>query len=113
MLINLSSQNNRLFATSHAIATTQYICRKKYSEGEIRTILDYLLEMITIIAVDADVLKKSLKSSHNDFEDAVQIFCAHKIKNLDGIITRNLKNLPTAETNVFSPDQALLLLNQN
>ena len=40
-------------------------------------------------------------------EDAIQILSAHKVKNLDGIITRNVKDFSTSEITVFSPDQAI------
>lgn len=66
-----------------------------------------LLNLVNVISVDEEILKKSLKSQYKDFEDAIQIFCAHKIENLDAIITRNLKDFSTAEVNVFAPDEAL------
>ena len=66
-----------------------------------------MLDLISIISVDEEILKKSLKSHHKDFEDAIQIFCAHKIENLDAIVTRNLKDFSTSEIQVFAPENAL------
>ncbi|MGC4130355.1 MAG: PIN domain-containing protein [Bergeyella sp.] len=111
MLVDyISSKNVEFYTSSHAIATTHYVCRKKYSENEIRVILENLLSMISVVSVDEEILRKSLKSHHKDFEDAVQIFCAHQIKKLDGIITRNLKDFSTSEIPVFSPDEALIYI---
>lgn len=53
-------------------------------------------KLISIIPADEEILRKSLKSSHRDFEDAIQIFCAHQIKKIDGIITRNIKDFSTS-----------------
>jgi predicted nucleic acid-binding protein len=99
-----------LYASSHSIATTHYVCKKKYSESEIRLILEHFLDIISIISVDEMILRKSIKSVHKDFEDAIQIFCAHKIENIFGIITRNTKDYSTSEIPVYTPDEFLNLI---
>ncbi len=113
-IINYCSfEQVKFHASSHTLATTHYVCRKKYSENEIRIILENFLTFVSIIPVDEEILRKSLKSHHKDFEDAIQIFCAHQIKNLDGIITRNLKDFSTSEIPVFSPDEVLFYIKKN
>lgn len=59
----------------------------------------------TNILVDLNVLKKSLRSKYKDFEDAIQIFCASTIENLDCIITRNLKDFKNSEIPVLAPEE--------
>lgn len=108
IIFNLAEEGKiRLFCSTHSIATTHYFVRKKLSESAIRSVLDELLNQMEAISVTEEILKRSLKSYHRDFEDAIQIFCAHQIKDLDGIITRNLKDFATSEIEVFSPDEAL------
>ena len=102
-----------LFTSTHAIATCHYFGKKNFSEEKIRTTLYKLLHLINAISVDEEILKKSLKSHHKDFEDAIQIFCAHKIENLTAIVTRNLKDFSTAEVNVFAPEEALYFIKNN
>lgn len=100
------------FTSSHCIATAHYICKKAINENILRNLLGEILDIISIIPVDEEILRKSLKSSHKDFEDAVQIFCAHQIKNIDGIITRNIKDFSTSEIDVFTPDEAIIYINK-
>lgn len=101
----------KLFVSSHTIATSHYILKKMYTEEKVRDVLSNILDLIDIIPVTENILRKSLKSNHKDFEDAIQIFCAHKIENLTAIITRDLKDFSTAEMQVFAPDQALYYIN--
>lgn len=107
-LFNLSATDQvNLYTSTHCIATSHYICKKLFDEPSLRKILAEVMDLLHIVAIDESILRKSLKSSHKDFEDAIQIFCAHQIKDMDGIITRNLKDFSTAEIKVFSPDDAL------
>jgi hypothetical protein len=68
------------------------------------------LEYVDVVAIDISILKKSLLSKHPDLEDAIQIFAAHSIKNLDFIVTRNVKDFKEAELPVLPPDELLLHL---
>lgn len=67
-----------------------------------------LLDYLTVVAVDVDVLKKGLRSKHKDFEDSIQIFCASTIENIDSIITRNVKDFKGSEIKVLTPDELAL-----
>lgn len=110
-IFNFSTKENiQLYVSSHSIATVHYICKKNIEEAELRELIDEVLNFLKIIPVDEEILRKSLKSNHKDFEDAIQIFCAHQIKNLTGIITRNIKDFSTSEIPVFAPDEALNLI---
>ncbi|MGS0748703.1 type II toxin-antitoxin system VapC family toxin [Halpernia sp. GG3] len=100
----------KLYASSLTFATSHYILKKVYSEEKVRVALSNILDLIEIIPVTEDVLRKALKSNHKDFEDAIQIFCAHKIENLAAIVTRDLKNFSTSEIKVLAPEEAVLLL---
>ena len=76
-------------------------------EKELRVILYNLLEYLHIVSVDADVLKKGLKSRHKDFEDAIQIICAYTIEKIDCIVTRNTKDFRAAEIPVLTPEELI------
>ena len=77
-------------------------------EKDLRAVLYNLLDFLTVIAVDVDILKKGLRSNHKDFEDSVQIFCASTIENIDSIITRNVKDFKGSEIKVLTPDELSL-----
>lgn len=108
-----STEKNKtqLFTSSHSIATTHYLLKKYEEEKELRKIIFNLLEFLTVIPVDIDVLKKGLLSNHKDFEDAVQILCASSITGINYIVTRNTKDYKTSEISVLTPDEMCLKLN--
>ena len=97
----------QLFTSSHSLATTHYLLKKYVEEKELRTILYNLLEFITVIAVDEDIMKKSLLSNHKDFEDSIQIFCASTVEKMNFIVTRNTKDFKGSEIPAFNPDEII------
>ncbi len=100
-----------MYSSSHSIATMHYIAKRMVDEKELRSIIADLLDTISIIAVTESILKKSLKSSHKDFEDAIQITAAQSINTMDCIITRDLKDFKFSEIKVFTPDEFLNTVN--
>jgi hypothetical protein len=68
------------------------------------------LDYVDVISIDLSIIKKSLLSNHKDFEDAIQIFAANTIKNLDFIVTRNVKDFKKVGIAVLPPDEVLLHL---
>lgn len=100
----------QLYTSSHSIATAHYLLKKFVEEKELRNILFNLLEFLDVVPVNLDVLKKGLRSSHKDFEDAVQILCASSITGINFIVTRNTKDFKTSEIAVLTPDEMCLKL---
>jgi predicted nucleic acid-binding protein len=98
----------KLFTSSHSIATTHYLLKKYLEEKVLRDVLYNLLDYVTVIAVDTDVLKKGLRSKHKDFEDSIQILCASTIEKIDCIVTRNIKDFRDSEIIVLTPDELCL-----
>ncbi len=98
----------KLFASSHSIATTHYLLKKYLDEKSLRVVLYNLLDYLTVIAIDTDVLKKGLRSKHKDFEDAIQILCASSVEKIDCIVTRNTKDFRDSELLVITPDELCL-----
>jgi predicted nucleic acid-binding protein len=96
----------KLFTSSHSIATSHYLLKKHVEEKELRTILLDVLEFVSIISVDEEVMKNSLRSNYKDFEDAVQILCANSIENMDFIVTRNIKDFKNSPVLVLPPHLA-------
>ncbi|MWB94403.1 PIN domain-containing protein [Flavobacterium sp. GA093] len=96
-----------LYSTSNTVITLHYLLKKLIPEEKIRMALDEITENIEIISIDVNIIKKSLKSNHKDFEDAIQITAAQSIHNMDCIVTRDLKDYKFSEINVFTPDEFL------
>lgn len=99
------SNKVELFVSSHSLATVHYLLKKYISEAEIREILLDLMAFITIVPIDGEVIKRSLKSKHRDFEDAIQIVAAQFINKINCIVTRNVKDFKGAEIAVLTPDE--------
>ena len=95
------------FTSSNTISTLHYLLKNFATEDTIRKSLDEICNVVKIIAVDINIIKKSLKSNHKDFEDAIQIVSAQSINNMDCIITRDLKDYKNTEIKVFTPDEFL------
>ncbi|WP_396184570.1 type II toxin-antitoxin system VapC family toxin [Flavobacterium sp.] len=96
-----------LFTSSNTISTLHYLLKKFTTEENIRQSLDEVTTVLSIIPIDINIIKKSLKSNHKDFEDAIQIVSAQSINNMDCIVTRDLKDYKFAEIAVLTPDDFL------
>ena len=94
-----------LYTSSHSIATTHYLLKKYMDEKMLREVLYNLLEFLSVIAVDINIIKKGLRSNHKDFEDSIQIFCASSIPNIECLITRNVKDFKGSEIKVLTLDE--------
>lgn len=99
-----------IFTSSHSIAATHYLFKKYLDEKPLRKVLYNLLDYLTVVPVDIDVLKKGLRSKHKDFEDAIQILCASSIEKIDCIVTRNTKDFKDSEILVMTPDELCIKL---
>lgn len=107
-LFSLAEDNEvSLFASSHSIATTHYLLKKYMDEKSLREVLYNLLDYLTVIGIDENVIKKGLRSKRKDFENSLQIICASSIDQLDCIVTRNIKDYVDSEIPAFSPDEVL------
>lgn len=100
-----------LYTSSHSIATTYYLLKKFIEDNALRETLLGLLEYVSVIPVDTTVLTKGLRSKQKDFEDAIQIYCASNIDQMDCIVTRNIKDFKGSEILVLAPDELCLKLN--
>ncbi len=110
-LFSLAEDNKiKLYTSTHSLATTHYLLKKYIEAKELRVILHNLLEFITIIPVDLDLLRKSLHSNHKDFEDAVQIYCASTVNGMDYIVTRNIKDFKNSEIPALLPNEIIAKL---
>jgi hypothetical protein len=67
------------------------------------------MDYLTVISVDENILKSGLRSVHKDFEDSIQIFCAATIPDMEGIITRNIKDFKDSHIPSLTPDDVCKL----
>ena len=99
------SKKVKLYTSSHSFAVTYYLLKKYIDEKKLREVLFILLDYISLVAVDTEIIKKGLTSKYKDFEGAIQIIAANSISKLDYIVTRDLKDYKDAGVVVLTSDE--------
>lgn len=102
----------KIHVSSLSIVNVHYILKKYIDERELRKILKNLIELVNIIDLDVQIIKKSLNSKMKDFEDAVQENSAKSIKKIEWIITRNVKDFKYSELKVMTTEECIMLINE-
>ena len=110
-----SEQIFRLILESHIVAHLSalsygqigYFLEKGLSKPHARNRLRDLQEITEMIEVDDKIISASIASELNDFENAVQLICDLKVKNLYSLITRKYKQFKTKEILILSPRKFL------
>lgn len=97
----------KFFTSSNTILTLHYLLKKYLKEENIRKTLDEITQVVSIVPIDLYIIQESIKSNCKDFEDAAQIFAAKSVKEIDFIVTRNLKDFKNSEVTALNPDQFL------
>lgn len=105
-LFTISEEKNiELYTSSHSICTIHYLLKKYLEEKELREIILKLVNKIDVISVDIGIIKMGLRSNHKDFEDSIQIYTASKVKNINCIVTRNIKDYRKSEIPAYTLDE--------
>ena len=66
--------------------------------------LKLLVSITEILVMDKDVIIQALNSDFKDFEDALQNYSAELDKEIDLIITRNIKDFKNSKLAIMTPD---------
>ncbi len=106
-VITISRASNvQLCASPITITSINYIIGKIENQSKARSQVKKLLQLVAIENVGQTEISSASNSIFNDFEDAVQNFCAtnagHEI-----IITRNTKDYKASELAVMTPSEYL------
>jgi predicted nucleic acid-binding protein len=103
LFFTYAERNNcRLYTSPLVFANVFYILRKSIGNHEAKKQLKKIRLMIQILPIYEKTIDMALNSELNDFEDAIQYFCA-KENGLFGIITRNTKHYKIKDIVVQSP----------
>ena len=93
--------------TAKAVTDIYYLHHRNTHDGEAtRKILQHLLEIFSLADTSAEDCRKALISETSDFEDAVMIETAKRIK-ASCIITRNTKDYMKSSIAVMTPEEFL------
>jgi predicted nucleic acid-binding protein len=98
------------FLAPTTITTVYYLARKlPAGSAGAKQAIAACLSTFEICVMDRQTLDVALSLPGGDFEDSVQIACAH-LTNLDGIVTRNAQDFTSARCTVYTPTQLLAQL---
>jgi predicted nucleic acid-binding protein len=90
--------------SSLCFGNLNYVLSKHKSAIEARKILSRFKVLVTILPVDDKIIELALNSDFNDFEDAIQYYCA--IENgINILITRNLKDFKPVRIPVLTAEE--------
>lgn len=100
------NKNYQLCLSSVTFVNVNYIACKFTDKKNVLESLKMLRIVFDVLSVSETEIDKALHSKFNDFQDAVQHYCA-TLYNCDYIITRDLKDFKNSEIPVMSPTEFL------
>ncbi len=92
------------FLTSNSVTDIVYILRKSYSMADIKDNLMIMFGFIKILNVSSGDILNAFNIRTHDFEDALIIQCACRIK-ADCIITRNPADFKESPVRYMNPEE--------
>jgi len=109
-------ENNNLdgYLCATTITTLDYLISKATNRKQAKIEIQKLLTLFKIADVNSVVLKLSINSKFNDFEDAVQYYSGEYCK-VQGLVTRNIKDYKNTDLPVYTPDElwGIVKINQH
>ena len=95
-----------IYVSPMTYATASYLLRK-HGQEQMRLLLRNFRQLSKVTIADERIVDDALASSFVDYEDALQYYSALS-KNVDIIVTRNIKDFQYSKIPVLTPDEYLL-----
>ena len=113
-LFGLNEQGNvRLYLSAVSIINIYYIVRRFLGHKKTFEVVETLTEMTEIVGTTKKEIIQALNNNFTDYEDSVQYSSALTIKDLDVIITRNIKDYRNSSIAVMTPLNFLKMKEKN
>jgi predicted nucleic acid-binding protein len=97
------------YVCAHEITTLAYFLEKENrNNNKNRKIITKILKMFEIVETNRILLEKALASNMDDYEDAFIVESA-KEKNIDYIITRNIKDFKHSPIKALLPEEYVII----
>jgi len=97
------------FVAAHSITTLFYLVCKHLGRERAVTVLLDLLDHLTVIELDQELLLRALSLGWEDVEDAVQGIAAQRAR-ADHLVTRNPSDFGSISLPVVTPSELLAIL---
>jgi len=95
------------FVTPVICSNIYYILKQTAPHEKVIEKLKQLLMILNVLAMDKEVVFQALNSGFRDFEDALQNAAAIRVKHINAILTRNVKDYRKSELGVMTPEDYL------
>ena len=100
----------KIYISAISINNTYYILRKVTSHKRAINLISEIEQYVIIQETNREIIRRSLQSQFNDFEDAIQYYSAVALSNIDIIVTRNIKDFKRSDLPVLSPETTIKML---
>ena len=101
-LFTLADENKvKIMVSALSIANIHYLLSKQLSSELAKQILRKFKILVKIVQIDDKIIDLALNSDFNDFEDAIQYYCALE-NDCNILLTRNLKDNKKAQITVMT-----------
>ena len=100
------------FLCATTITTVDYLIAKAIGRKSAKYAINGLLALFSCAEVNQRVLKAAIDSDFSDFEDAV-LYQAGVHANVDGFVTRNIKDFNVTDRPIYSPDELWSIIQVN
>jgi predicted nucleic acid-binding protein len=97
------------FISALSIANIMYICKKNILKEKLNSIVITVSKIFNIVDLTKKDILQALQNDYADYEDAIQIIAANKVKT-DYIITRDTNHFNNSPIPVINPKNFLELL---
>ena len=99
------------FVTPVILSNVYYLLRKTAKHEKVIEKLKMLINLIEIATINKATILEALNSEFKDFEDALQNYSAHHDKDIQVIVTRNVKDFKESRLSVMTPETYLRIGN--
>ncbi|MEM8764178.1 MAG: PIN domain-containing protein [Bacteroidota bacterium] len=113
-LFELNEQGSvKLYLSAVSINNIYYIVRRFLGNKKTIEVIELLIDMTEIVGTTKKEIVQALKNKFSDYEDSVQYSSALTIKNLNAILTRNIKDYRNSSIAVMTPLNFLKMKEKN
>ena len=106
ILILIETRKASGYLSSASFPIIYYLIRKHQKSGPAQSYIKDLMRLFSIVEMDRQVLERALEIAADDFEDAIQMASAEKVR-ADYIITRNAVDYSKSSITALAPAEYL------